>query len=76
MCPLAVWLCPHAARDMPVSIEQWRASLGSNNAARSRVLTKCAGKGAPQGNLSQLLLFLLALAQVTNKGKAETTIVF
>ena len=44
---------------MPVSLEQWRASVGSNNAARSHVLAKCTGKKSPKGLFGQFLLFLL-----------------
>ena len=66
---------------MPVSMEQWRASVGSNNTARSHVLAKFVGKTAPKGFLGQFLLFLFALfspgaGPVTNKGKTETAIVY
>ena len=46
---------------MPVSLEQWRASVGLNNAARSRVLNKLGGKRPPKDLLSQFGLFLLRL---------------
>ena len=60
-------------------MEEWRASVGSNNAARSHVLAKFAGKTAPKGIFGQFLLFLFALfspgaGPVTNKGKTETAI--
>ena len=64
---------------MPVSLEQWRASLGSNNNAPcSHMLAKCAGrKRAPRG---VFVLFLVALFSrgglVTNKGKTETAVVY
>ena len=59
---------------MPVSLEQWRASVGSNNAARSHVLARCTGKKSPKSLLGQLLLFLLTLFSPgagldNNKGK-------
>ena len=61
---------------MPVSMEQWRASVGSNNAARSHVLAKCTGKKHPKTLLGQFLLFLFTLFSqgtglVTNKGKTK-----
>ena len=61
---------------MPVSLEQWRASVGSNNAAHSHVLAKCTGKKSPKGLFGQFLLFLMALFSPgagldTNKGKTR-----
>ena len=46
---------------MPVSLEQWRASVGLNNAARSHALSKLSGKRPPKDLLSQLLSFLFTL---------------
>ena len=46
---------------MPVSLEQWRASVGLNNAARSRVLNKLGGKRPAKDLLSQFGLLLLRL---------------
>lgn len=46
---------------MPVSLEQWRASVGNNNAARSSVLRKRAGKKSPKGLIDQFFTFLLVL---------------
>ena len=63
---------------MPISLEQWRASVGSNNAAHSHVLAKCVGKKPPVGLLGQYLLFLAALfapgVQLAT-GKTKTGIV-
>ena len=66
---------------MPVSMEQWRASVGSNNAARSHVLAKCVGKKSPKTLLGRFLLFLFALFSqgaglVTNKGKTKAATIF
>ena len=47
---------------MPVSLEQWRASVGSLNASRSHSLRrKYGGKRAPKTLWDQLLSLLLAL---------------
>ena len=43
---------------MPVSVEQWRASVGLNNAARARVFSKLSGERVDL--LSQLVLLLLS----------------
>ena len=66
---------------MPVSLEQWRASVGSNNAARSHVLAKCTGKKSPKGLFDQFLLFLMALFSPgvgldINKGKTRQLIMY
>ena len=46
---------------MPVSLEQWRASVGGINASSSRVLARCVAKpGRGLGrDILDLLLFLL-----------------
>ena len=59
---------------MPICMEQWRTSVGCNNAARSTVLAKCTGKKTPKSFFGQFLTFLLALFSpgaglVTNNGK-------
>ena len=47
---------------MPVSLEQWRASVGANNSARSHMLKKCWGsKRAPKNLLDHLMLCLVSL---------------
>ena len=44
---------------MPISLEQWRGSVGMINAGRSRVLAKCI-KGSPRsGSNLDLILFML-----------------
>ena len=59
---------------MPVGLEQWRASVGSNNAARSHVLPRTTGKRSSKGLLlDQFLSFFVILLTpgadlVTNKG--------
>ena len=58
---------------MPVGLEQWRASMGSNNAACSHVLARSTGKRSSKGLLlDQLLYFIMTLLTpgvdlVTNK---------
>ena len=45
---------------MPISMDQWRASVGSNNAARARVFSKCSShKYSSPSFLSQLLTYIL-----------------
>ena len=47
---------------MPISMDQWRASVGSNNAARARVFSKmkCSShKCSSPSFLSQLLTYIL-----------------
>jgi hypothetical protein len=46
---------------MPISAEQWRGSVGGNNAGRSRVLGKCTRGNAPNSLFGQFLLFLTTL---------------
>ena len=46
---------------MPISMEQWRAGVGSNNAARSRVMGRCIRKRSPKCLLSQFLSLLMTL---------------
>ena len=63
---------------MPISAEQWRASVGSNNAALSHVLRKSVFKKSPKSFFGQFLALLLALFDpgvglVTDKGKNNTT---
>ena len=51
---------------MPISAEQWRASVGGNNAARSHVLRKSLRQKFPRKNLlSQILSFLTTLLMGT-----------
>lgn len=69
-------LCPQV---MPISMEQWRASVGRNNAARTNVLAKNTEKKISKHLLGQFMLFLLTLfcqgvGLVTSKGKTETAI--
>ena len=63
---------------MPVSLEQWRSSVGSNNAARSHVIEKHLGKKSPKNLFGQYLQFLLALffLGITNNkgGKTKTAL--
>ena len=44
---------------MPVSLEQWRASVGMVNAGRSRVLAKCI-RGSPGVGSPDLFLLVIA----------------
>ena len=54
---------------MPISMEQWRASVGSNNAAHSHVLRKFGRKKkSPESLLSQIMSLLVA-GLVTSTGK-------
>ena len=46
---------------MPISMEQWRAGVGSNNAARSRVMRRCMRKRSPKNLLSQFLSLLVTM---------------
>ena len=56
---------------MPVSLEQWRSSVGSNN---SHVIEKHLGKKSPKNLLGQFLQFLLALffLGITNNKGGKT----
>ena len=56
---------------MPVSLEQWRASVGLNNAGRSRVLSKLSGKRLPQDLLTLFLLNLYAGGFVLTASEGE-----
>ncbi len=61
---------------MPVSLEQWRAGVGSNNAARSYALKRRL-QGKNQTLLSQFLalvaLFTHWVELLTDKGKLTDT---
>jgi hypothetical protein len=46
---------------MPISMEQWRATVGSNNASRSHVLGKSIKRKSPKDLLSHFLSFLMTL---------------
>ena len=52
---------------MPISMEQWRASVGSNNAARARVSSKTMNKCSSGSFLSQLLTYILALFTLSKR---------
>lgn len=49
---------------MPVSVEQWRASVGANNSAHSHILKKCFKVSV---NLLDNLTHLVALFAVCMK---------
>ena len=62
---------------MPISMEQWRAGVGSNNAARSRVLGRyIMRKRSPKSPLSQFLSLLMMLfapwVGLVTEGKARS----
>ena len=46
---------------MPVGSEEWRASVGSNNAARSHALGKLMRRKNPRSFLRQFISYLVAL---------------
>ena len=46
---------------MPIGLEEWRAGVGSNNAARSHALGKLMRRKCPRNFLSQLISYLVAL---------------
>ena len=46
---------------MPIGLEEWRAGVGSNNAARSHALGKFMRRKCPRSFLSQLISYLVAL---------------
>ena len=46
---------------MPIGLEEWRAGVGSNNAARSHALGKFMRRKCPRSFLSQLISYLMAL---------------
>ena len=46
---------------MPVGLEEWRASVGSNNAARSHALGKLMRRKNPRNFLCQFISYLVAL---------------
>ena len=52
---------------MPISAEQWRASVGGNNAAHSHALRKSLRRKFPcKSLLSQILSFLMTLLMGTS----------
>ena len=61
---------------MPISMEQWRAGVGSNNAARSRVMGRSMRKMSPKSLLSQFLSLLMMLfapwVGLVTEGKARS----
>ena len=61
---------------MPISADQWRASVGGYNASVSRMLGKCVGKKAPNSLQDLFPLFLVSLFTpgpwtVDGKAKAD-----
>ena len=46
---------------MPIGLEEWRAGVGSNNAAHSHALGKFMRRKCPRSFLSQLISYLVAL---------------
>ena len=46
---------------MPIGLEQWRAGVGSNNAARSHALGKFMRRKCPRSFLSQFISYLVTL---------------
>ena len=62
--------------NMPISMEQWRAGVGSNNAARSRVMGRSMRKMSPKSLLSQFLSLLMMLfapwVGLVTEGKARS----
>ena len=60
---------------MPIGMEQWRASVGSNNAARARVFSKCSSHTCSSPSyLNQFFTYILAFISslkrsATDKGK-------
>ena len=46
---------------MPIGLEEWRAGVGNNNAARSHALGKFIRRKCPRSFLSQLISYLVAL---------------
>jgi hypothetical protein len=46
---------------MPISMEQWRATVGSNNATHSHLLGKFIRKRSPRDLVSQFLSFIMTL---------------
>ena len=53
---------------MPVSMEQWRASVGANNSASSNILQKYWGsKRAPKNLLDDLIVYLMSLFTLRTK---------
>ena len=61
---------------MPISMEQWRASVGSNNAARARVFSKTMNKCSSGSFLSQLLTYILALFTLSKRSSTGKGIIF
>ena len=60
------------SNNMPISMDQWRASVGSNNAARAHVFSKIMNKcsRSPGSFLSQLFMCILALIRTrTDNGE-------
>ena len=61
---------------MPISMEQWRVGVGSNNAARSRVMERSMRKRSPKSLLSQFLSLLMTLfapwVRLVPEGKARS----
>ena len=56
---------------MPISVEQWRASVGSSNAGRFPVLKKRLKNQLPfNGPLSFILALLMTLLNGTSVGDA------
>ena len=61
---------------MPVSKDQWRASVGSNNASRARVFSKIMNNWcSSESFLSQLLTFILALITSVRTGTDKGEII-
>ena len=46
---------------MPICLEQWRAGVGSNNAARSHAFGKFMRRKYPRSFLSQFISYLVTL---------------
>ena len=46
---------------MPIGLEDWRAGVGSSNAARSHAFGKFMRRKCPRSFLSQLISYLVAL---------------
>ena len=65
-CSLVVFDTPISLA-MPISAEQWRASVGGTNAARSHVLRMSLRQKFPcKSLLSQILSFLMTLLMGTS----------
>ena len=51
---------------MPISMEQWRASVGSNNAARTRAFSKRMNKYPSGSLLSKFFTYIMAHPLITS----------